>query len=83
MVHLVCKFPINVTVPCEAGLPRGVVLMDAGYGVDTDLRMDITAVLSENSIRRGGGHFDWRSGKSSLLLGRENSLFFEKNSLLD
>jgi SRSO17 transposase len=68
---------------CEAGLPRGVVLMDAGYGVDTDLRMDITAVLSENSIRRGGGHFDWRSGKSSLLLGRENSLFFEKNSLLD
>jgi SRSO17 transposase len=26
---------------CEAGLPRGVVLMDAGYGVDTDLRMNI------------------------------------------
>ena len=23
---------------CEAGLPRGAVLMDAGYGVDTDLR---------------------------------------------
>jgi len=29
---------------CEAGLPRGVVLMDAGYGVDTDLRMNITAL---------------------------------------
>ena len=27
---------------CEAGLPRGVVLMDAGYGADTDLRTDIT-----------------------------------------
>ena len=29
---------------CETGLPRGVVLMDAGYGVDTDLRMNITAL---------------------------------------
>jgi SRSO17 transposase len=27
---------------CEAGLPRGVVLMDAGYGSDTDLRTEIT-----------------------------------------
>jgi SRSO17 transposase len=26
---------------CEAGLPRGVVLMDAGYGTDTDLRSAI------------------------------------------
>ena len=29
---------------CEAGLPRGVVLMDAGYGNDSDLRADITAL---------------------------------------
>ena len=29
---------------CEAGLPRGAVLMDAGYGVDTDLRTSITAI---------------------------------------
>ena len=29
---------------CEAGLPRGVVLMDAGYGADTDLRTNITAL---------------------------------------
>src|SRR6266566_3324749 len=29
---------------CEAGLPRGAVLMDAGYGVDTDLRASITAL---------------------------------------
>ncbi|MBT1517603.1 IS701 family transposase, partial [Bradyrhizobium sp. SRL28] len=29
---------------CAAGLPRGVVLMDAGYGTDTALRGDITAL---------------------------------------
>src|SRR5246127_282890 len=29
---------------CAAGLPRGVVLMDAGYGTDTDLRGTITAL---------------------------------------
>ena len=29
---------------CEAGLPCGAVLMDAGYGVDTDLRTSITAL---------------------------------------
>jgi SRSO17 transposase len=29
---------------CEAGLPHGVVLMDAGYGVNTDLRMNITTL---------------------------------------
>jgi SRSO17 transposase len=27
-----------------AGLPRGVALMDAGYGTDTDLRTNITAL---------------------------------------
>src|SRR6201988_4041119 len=27
---------------CEAGLPRGVGLMDAGYGADTDVRANIT-----------------------------------------
>jgi SRSO17 transposase len=29
---------------CEAGLPRGVVLMDAGYGYDAKLRMSTTAL---------------------------------------
>lgn len=29
---------------CAAGLPRGVVLMDAGYGNDSDLRSDISAL---------------------------------------
>jgi SRSO17 transposase len=28
----------------EAGLPRGIVLMDAGYGASTDLRASITAL---------------------------------------
>ncbi|MGY4412362.1 SRSO17 transposase [Bradyrhizobium sp. LB7.1] len=29
---------------CEAGLPRGVVLMDAGYGANTELRTDIATL---------------------------------------
>jgi SRSO17 transposase len=29
---------------CEAGLPRGVVLMDAGYGANTDLRTNVTTL---------------------------------------
>jgi SRSO17 transposase len=29
---------------CEAGLPRGVALMDAGYGVDSRLRTGMTAL---------------------------------------
>jgi SRSO17 transposase len=29
---------------CEAGLARGVVLMDAGYGASTDLRTNVTAL---------------------------------------
>ena len=28
----------QIRAACRAGLPRGVVLMDAGYGTDTDLR---------------------------------------------
>src|SRR4051812_2288247 len=37
----------------DAGLPRGVVLMDAGYGSDTQLRTDLTALGL--SYRRGSG----------------------------
>ena len=29
---------------CDAGLPRGVVLIDAGYGADTELRSSISAL---------------------------------------
>jgi SRSO17 transposase len=34
----------QVRKACEAGLPHGVVLMDAGYGANTDLRTQITAL---------------------------------------
>ena len=34
----------QIRAACEAGLPRGIVLMDAGYGANTDLRTNITAL---------------------------------------
>jgi len=34
----------QVRAACAAGVPRGVVLMDAGYGSDTRLRMEIGAL---------------------------------------
>jgi SRSO17 transposase len=33
----------QIEAACKAGLPRGVVLMDAGYGCNTDLRTRISA----------------------------------------
>jgi SRSO17 transposase len=48
----------QIQATCEAGLPRGVVLMDAGYGCNTNLRSGISAlalcyvagVLSQTSV---------------------------------
>src|SRR5712691_6046845 len=34
----------QITAACEAGLARGVVLMDAGYGCNTDLRTGVSAL---------------------------------------
>ena len=34
----------QITWACATGLPRGVVLMDAGYGVDARLRLGLTAL---------------------------------------
>ena len=34
----------QIEATLAAGIPRGVVLMDAGYGADTDLRDAITAL---------------------------------------
>ena len=34
----------QIRAACESGLPRGVVLMDAGYGANTQLRMDISTL---------------------------------------
>ena len=38
---------------CESGLPRGVVLMDAGYGASTELRSSITACRVCTRTRSG------------------------------
>src|SRR3954454_5723805 len=54
------------TAAAEAGLPRGVILMDAGYGSDTQLRTDVTAlgfhyvaaILSNTSV--------WAQGTAPL-----------------
>ena len=35
---------------CEAGLPRGVALLDAGYGANTDLRANITTLERRTRI---------------------------------
>jgi SRSO17 transposase len=34
----------QIRAACAAGIPRGVALMDAGYGVDTELRTELTAL---------------------------------------
>ena len=34
----------QIRAAAEAGLPRGAILMDAGYGSDTQLRTDVTAL---------------------------------------
>ncbi len=34
----------QIEAACEAGLPRGVVLMDAGYGCNTQLRAGVSAL---------------------------------------
>src|SRR3982751_2784765 len=56
----------QIRAAAEAGLPRGVVLMDAGYGSDTQPRTDITAlrlsyiagILSNTSV--------WAQGRAPL-----------------
>jgi SRSO17 transposase len=34
----------QIRAACEGGVPRGVVLMDAGYGADTGLRTELTCL---------------------------------------
>ena len=53
----------QIEVACEVGLPRGVVLMDAGYGCNTELRAGISAlklsyvagILPRTSVGLGHG----------------------------
>ena len=56
----------QIRAAAEAGLPRGVILMDAGYGSDTQLRTGVTAlgfryvagILSNTSV--------WAQGSAPL-----------------
>jgi SRSO17 transposase len=51
---------------CEAGLPRGVVLMDAGYGNNSDLRADITALELSYVAGIQSNTTVWAPGKAPL-----------------
>lgn len=51
---------------CAAGLPRGVVLIDGGYGVDTDLRNGISALGLQYAVGIGPGTTVWASGMAPL-----------------
>jgi SRSO17 transposase len=51
---------------CEAGLARGVVLMDAGYGAETDLRTNITMLGLRYVAGTRPNTTVWRSGTAPL-----------------
>ena len=51
---------------CEAGLPRGVVLMDAGYGNNSDLRTDIAALELTYFAGIQSNTAVWAPGKAPL-----------------
>ena len=51
---------------CDAGLPRGVVLIDGGYGVDTDLRNGISALGLCYAVGIGPGTTVWAAGMAPL-----------------
>src|SRR6267143_1924368 len=44
---------------CAAGLPRGVVLMDAGYGNDTELRTQVTTLDLSYVVGIGATTAEW------------------------
>ncbi|MGH7100750.1 MAG: IS701 family transposase [Stellaceae bacterium] len=51
---------------CAAGLPRGVVLMDAGYGADTDLRATMTVLGLSYVVGIMPNTSVWAAGKGPL-----------------
>jgi SRSO17 transposase len=51
---------------CEAGIARGVVLMDAGYGADTGLRNSITALGLAYAAGIGPNTSVWALGTAPL-----------------
>lgn len=69
----------QVQQACEAGLPRGVALMDAGYGNDGRLRLGITALglayvagIQSNCLMWRGGGEPKRGGKPPSRKGRRD-----------
>jgi SRSO17 transposase len=64
---------------CEAGLPRGVVLMDAGYGRDSQLRTELTSLgltyvagILPNTLMWRPGSGPRRKGKPLNNTGRRD-----------
>jgi SRSO17 transposase len=51
---------------CQCGLPRGVVLMDAGYGNNSELRADITALELAYVAGIQSNTAVWAPGKGPL-----------------
>ena len=51
---------------CEAGLPQGVVLIDGGYGVDTDLRNSISDLGLHYAVGIGPATTVWAPGTEPL-----------------
>lgn len=51
---------------CEVGLPRGIVLMDAGYGVNTELRQGITALGLRYAVGVSPNATVWTAGTAAL-----------------
>jgi SRSO17 transposase len=55
---------------CEAGLPRGVVLMDAAYGNDSQLRAGITELELLYAVGIRSDTLMWPSGKGPRRKGK-------------
>src|ERR1700712_3480562 len=56
----------QIRAAADAGLPRGVVLMDAGYGSDTQLRTDVTALGLSYIAGIGSNTSVWAPGRAPL-----------------
>ncbi len=51
---------------CSAGVPRGMVLADAGYGSDTKFRDEVTALGFQYVMGIGPGATVWAPGTAPL-----------------
>jgi SRSO17 transposase len=60
------EIALEIRWPLEVGLPRGVVLMDAGYGASTELRESITALKLHHVAGIGPQTTVWAPGEEPL-----------------